>query len=135
MSIPLGAKNEELGVSYQMAGQVRQLLAERANLVAYGNVDRVKAIDKDLKMMGFDKDPAAFAPGAQRADVPAGRTAPRSATAPQVTTAPSATASTTSATAPASAASAPASAPAKAETAPAKAETADSNSADTTPAK
>lgn len=122
MSIPLGAKNEELGVSYQKAGQVRQLLAERANLVAYGNVDRVKAIDNDLAMMGFDKDPEAFAPGSTRA-LPVDRTAPRGATAPQVSAEPQASAPQASAPASASQDSAPASAKPSASTPAASSDT------------
>lgn len=47
---------EALGVEYQKAGQVRQLLAERQNMVAYGNIDRVVSIDQNLTMMGYTGD-------------------------------------------------------------------------------
>jgi hypothetical protein len=47
---------EVLGVDHQRAGQVRQLLAERANCVAYGQPDRVKSIDVSLDMMGYTGD-------------------------------------------------------------------------------
>jgi hypothetical protein len=39
-------------IAYQNAGQVRQLLAERENAVAYGQETRVEAIDKQLKQLG-----------------------------------------------------------------------------------
>lgn len=54
---------EVLGVDYQRAGQVRQLLGERANLVAYGNTDRVEAIDEALRAAGYTGDIAAGADG------------------------------------------------------------------------
>ena len=47
---------ETLGVDYQKAGQVRQLLAERANLVGHGNIDRLVGIDQALTAMGYTGD-------------------------------------------------------------------------------
>lgn len=51
--------------SPKVAGQVRQLLAERANAIAYGMTTRVEACDKQLKTLGYrpgledEKTPAA----------------------------------------------------------------------------
>lgn len=45
-----------LGVEYQKAGQVRQLLAERANLVAHGNIDRLVGVDQALSALGYTGD-------------------------------------------------------------------------------
>jgi hypothetical protein len=42
-------------VDYQRAGLVRQLLAERENVVAYGNEPRVKQIDRQLADLGYEK--------------------------------------------------------------------------------
>ena len=39
-------------VEYQIASQVRQLLAERENAVGYGQETRIEAIDKQLKELG-----------------------------------------------------------------------------------
>lgn len=44
-------------IPYQQAPQVRQLLAERANAEAYGQVSRVDAVDKQLNGLGW-VDPA-----------------------------------------------------------------------------
>lgn len=56
----------------QVAAQVRQLLAERENAVAYENTGRVAAVDKQLAELGYvpDKKPAK-----DDAKVPRGRTA------------------------------------------------------------
>jgi hypothetical protein len=40
------------GTPYQQAAQVEQLQAERANAEAYGQTDRVAAVDKQLKELG-----------------------------------------------------------------------------------
>jgi hypothetical protein len=61
---------EVLGVHYQYAGQVRQLLAERANLIAYGNVDRLAGIETALDALGYTGDRSI---GASSADGPLGR--------------------------------------------------------------
>ncbi len=46
--------DDELGdVDYLHAGQVRQLLAERVNAVAYGMTDRVAELDKQLAEFGY----------------------------------------------------------------------------------
>jgi hypothetical protein len=47
---------EVLGVNYQYASQVRQLLAERANVIAYGNVDRLAGIETALDALGYTGD-------------------------------------------------------------------------------
>lgn len=60
---------DEVGVEYQRAGQVRQLLAERANAEAYGQSDRVAAVDKQLAELGV----SASAPKVERSSPPAGR--------------------------------------------------------------
>ena len=45
---------EELeGIPYQSQPQVHQLLAERANADALGLTDRVTAVDKQLKQLGY----------------------------------------------------------------------------------
>jgi hypothetical protein len=54
---------EVLGVDYQRAGQVRQLLAERANMVAYNAADRVASIDLALQELGYTGDLTAGADG------------------------------------------------------------------------
>lgn len=54
---------ELLGVSYQKAGQVRALLGQRENALAYGNNDLVRDIDRSLEMMGYTGDPIAGATG------------------------------------------------------------------------
>jgi hypothetical protein len=54
---------ESLGVNYQQAGQVRQLLAERANAVAYKKLDRVASIDDSLDAIGYTGDREAGASG------------------------------------------------------------------------
>jgi hypothetical protein len=43
-------------VDYQRAGLVRQLLAERENVVAYGNEPRVKEIDRQLADLGYEAE-------------------------------------------------------------------------------
>lgn len=45
---------EEL--AYQQAGQVRQLLNERANAVAYGQTTRMEAVDKQLAALGYKSE-------------------------------------------------------------------------------
>jgi hypothetical protein len=47
---------EVLGVPYQVAGQVRQLLAQRANALAYLNLDLVASIDVNLAAIGYCGD-------------------------------------------------------------------------------
>jgi hypothetical protein len=46
---------------YQQAGQIRQLLAERENAVAYEQTDRIAAIDKQLSGLGYKPKQAAKA--------------------------------------------------------------------------
>lgn len=58
-------------VEYQRSGQVRQALAERANAVRLGAVDRVKAADKTLAALGYSEPEAA--PAVERSSPPAGR--------------------------------------------------------------
>ena len=41
----------------QQAGLIRQLLAERKNVVAYDNEVRVKQIDRQLKNLGYEGEP------------------------------------------------------------------------------
>jgi hypothetical protein len=53
---PAIQKARDLGVQYQQAGQVRQLLAERQNAVAYGMLDRIVGIDRSLSEMGYTGD-------------------------------------------------------------------------------
>ena len=48
------SKDEPSDVADHLAGQVRQLLAERANAVAYEMTDRVKSIDLQLVEFGYD---------------------------------------------------------------------------------
>ncbi|SRR6266704_2650806 len=64
---------DELGddVAPQQAGQVRQLLAERANAEAYGQTNRVTAVDKQLAELGYVRP--AEAPEVSRTSHPAGR--------------------------------------------------------------
>lgn len=40
---------------YQQAAQVRQLLAERENAEAYGQTERLAAVDKQLKGLGYKR--------------------------------------------------------------------------------
>jgi len=40
---------------YQQANQVRQLLGERENAVAYGQQTRVDAVDKQLAELGYKR--------------------------------------------------------------------------------
>jgi hypothetical protein len=61
---------EVLGVNYQYAGQVRQLLAERANVIAYGNTDRLAGIETALDALGYSGDRSI---GASSDSGPAGR--------------------------------------------------------------
>ena len=50
---------EELeGIPYQSQPQVHQLLAERANADALGLTDRVTAVDKQLKQLGYKEKAA-----------------------------------------------------------------------------
>lgn len=80
--IPAPAVEHKLGVAYAAAGDVRRMLNERANAVAYGNIDIVKGIDRDLKEAGFKGDPAVFAD----ASAPVGRNSGKSdVMAPAVT--------------------------------------------------
>jgi hypothetical protein len=44
--------SNEKDIPYQQAGLVAQLQAERANAEAYGQKDRVAAVDKQLKSLG-----------------------------------------------------------------------------------
>jgi hypothetical protein len=65
-AIPLDKTRREaeaLGVPYQQAGLVRQLLAERANALAYGNKDRVTGIDSSLDALGYTGDRTVGASG------------------------------------------------------------------------
>jgi hypothetical protein len=50
------AKDPAGRVPYQQAGAVRQLLAERANAVTYGQATRVEAVDKQLAELGVSLD-------------------------------------------------------------------------------
>jgi hypothetical protein len=72
-------------VPYQQAAQVRQLLAERANAVAYDQQTRVDAVDKQLAELGVTPEmvsgKTAKAGGAPEKVPPQGRTAPQRATA------------------------------------------------------
>lgn len=45
---------DKLDVADHLAGQVRQLLAERENAVAYEMTDRVESIDLQLVEFGYD---------------------------------------------------------------------------------
>jgi hypothetical protein len=63
-SVDKAAKDAEvLGVPYQTAGQVSQLLAQRANALAYLNLDLVASIDVNLAAIGYCGDPTADAGG------------------------------------------------------------------------
>ena len=55
------------GVPYQQGPQVAQLLAERVNADALGLTDRVTAVDKQLKQLGY-KEKAAKSRKAAAAD-------------------------------------------------------------------
>lgn len=84
---------------YQQAAQVRQLLAERENAVAYEQTDRVAAVDKQLEGLGYKSEKQAVKAAdaaeeraaaavaetddeeAARAKAPEGRTATPKATA------------------------------------------------------
>jgi hypothetical protein len=59
-----------LGVRYALVGQVRQALAERANAVAHGLVERIKAADKALDELDYRGDRTLGAKG-----MPVGRSA------------------------------------------------------------
>lgn len=52
-------KEVPLGETYQRAGQIRQMINEIANLKIFDNTERIKAIEKDLKAIGFEGDPHA----------------------------------------------------------------------------
>lgn len=52
---------------YQQAGQIRQLLAERENAVAYEQTDRIAAVDKQLSGLGYKPKQAAKAADAAEA--------------------------------------------------------------------
>lgn len=45
-------------VPYQMQPQIDQLKQERANAVAYGQTDRVAAVDKQLASLGVKQEAA-----------------------------------------------------------------------------
>lgn len=64
---------DDLGVDYQRAGQVRQLLAERELAGIYGQTGRVAAADKQLAELGFTRDEAT--PAVSRSTPPVGRAA------------------------------------------------------------
>lgn len=49
------ADSRQLGV-YQVAGHIRRMLNERANAVAYDDVDRVERLDCDLREAGYTGD-------------------------------------------------------------------------------
>jgi hypothetical protein len=61
-------------VPYQQAGQVRQLLNERENAAAYGQDDRVAAVDKQLAELGYTSEKQA-AKAADAAEARAATTA------------------------------------------------------------
>jgi hypothetical protein len=85
------ALDPSLGVDYRMAGDVRRMLNDRANAVAYGNTDRVKHIDRDLLAAGFKGDPEAFQ-GGNWTRTPVGRTSGKpNVTSPVVTDPPAKT--------------------------------------------
>lgn len=62
---------------YQQQPQVDQLQAERANAVAYGQEDRIAAVDKQLKALGAKAEAAeerkAAAKGDDKSKAPQGR--------------------------------------------------------------
>ena len=72
------------GIPYQSGPQVAQLLAEKANADALGLTDRVKAVDKQLKQLGYkEKAAKARAKAAEdddegKSESPKGRSAPKS---------------------------------------------------------
>jgi hypothetical protein len=53
-------------VAYQNAAQVRQLQAERANAVAYGQATRVAAVDKQLAAFGVTPEGHEAEPGPEK---------------------------------------------------------------------
>lgn len=53
-----GAEIPDATRGYQVAAQIRQLLAERANAVAYRNTTRIHAVDKQLTELGYQPDAA-----------------------------------------------------------------------------
>lgn len=53
-SVESSADDEEFGVAYQRAGQIRQGLAELRLATAHGNEDRQRAARKNLEAQGFD---------------------------------------------------------------------------------
>lgn len=61
------------GVHYAKAGQIRRALAERANAVAYGMTDRIKAADKELAALGYEKPSDDETPEVRRDKAPADR--------------------------------------------------------------
>jgi|GEM_PF-3787911 len=83
----------DFDLPYQVAGQVRQLLAERANAEAYGNTGRMAAVDTQLAQLGYcpppeepqavDTPPVGGAPAprlGQTYSDPRGRRGPRRST-------------------------------------------------------
>jgi hypothetical protein len=86
------ATTNEFGLSYAVAGSVRRLLAERPNVIAYGNIPRLKSIDRELKELGYT-DPAEAAASLDRKQTPVGRSSGKpNVTAPVVEATPAATA-------------------------------------------
>jgi SAM-dependent methyltransferase len=75
-SIPVA--KESLTSSPQVAGQLRQLLAERENAVAYGQTTRIEAVDKQLEALGYKSEKQA----AKAADAAEERAAAAAATGP-----------------------------------------------------
>jgi hypothetical protein len=72
------------------------MLNERANAVAYGNIDRVIAIDNDLVAAGFKGDPETVQ-GGNYTRSPVGRTSGKpDVTSPVVTDQPATTSSSSS---------------------------------------
>jgi hypothetical protein len=68
----------------QVAAQLRQLLAERENAVAYGQTTRVEAVDKQLATLGYKTEKqAAKAVDAKATEEPQGRKAPAKHTTAQ----------------------------------------------------
>jgi hypothetical protein len=59
-------------VAYQNAAQIRQLQAERANAVAYGQQTRIDAVDKQLAEFGVkpESDKPKKAEAAEKAESP-----------------------------------------------------------------
>lgn len=87
---------ELLGVDYQRAGQIRQMLAERANAVAYGQTDRIEGIDRALRENGYTGD-LTIGAGGDPSKGPVGR-ATRSEKTVQAADAPPETPSASSST-------------------------------------